>query len=133
MARFEPEILKNIDDNFLTSNKNIFVYPTNLYRKEFNNPTFEHLRKWSNSWGFLVTKKPDKYTDGKFYKKEEYIPIFLTYMRILMPIIYKAKQANKNVYIFKMDNDPVLWSEIIKPGFEKQFDNADNVIFLWEK
>jgi hypothetical protein len=133
MARFEPEIISKIDKDFLTHSKNIFIYPTNEYRKELDNPIFEHLKKWTNAWGFLVTRKPNKYNKDKFYSKQEYIGIFITNIQILLPIVFKAKELGKNIYIFKMDNDPVLWEEIIKPGMEKKFENTDNVIFLWEK
>jgi hypothetical protein len=132
MARFEPETLKKIDKNFLIHPKNIFIYPTNFYRTEFDNPHFEHLSGWSNGWGFLVTKKPSKYQD-RFYLKEEYTSIFKTYMAILIPVVLRAEKMNKDIYIFHMGEDPILWAEIIKPEMEKAFENKNNVIFLWEK
>lgn len=132
MAKFKPEILQKIDKDFLTHEKNLFVYPTNFYRNELENPHFDHLSRWSNGWGFLVTKKPQKY-DDKFYSKEEYIPIFKTYLAILIPIVVRAEKLKKDIYIFKMDTDQNLWINIIKPEFENAFEQKDNVIFLWEK
>jgi len=133
MALFKPEILKEINEDFLKRPHSIFVYPDNYYRTEYENPFFEHLARWSNGWGFLVTKKPKKYINDKFYSQEEYLPIFHTYLEILKRIVIRGDELNKHIFIFKMDDDPKLWEELIKPEIEKTLENRSSAIFLWEK
>lgn len=131
MAKFEPELLKSIDIEF-TKKSHVFVFPENFYRQKRNNKLFDYLSSRTNGFGFLVTEKPQGYPEG-FYSKEEYIPIFETYLHIVKLTVGVAKNKNKNVFIFEMNHDPILWADLIKPRFEKEFQNDENVIFLWPK
>ena len=132
MAKFEPDILNKIDKNFLIHPKNIFIYPSNLKQCCFNNDHFDHLSKWSNSWGLLVYKNP-LHMEEPFFNYQEYIQIFQTQLAILKPIVSRAKKLNKNIYIYKMDGDKNIWQKIIKPQLELEFEQSNHVIFLWEK
>ena len=132
MARFEPEIINKIDKDFLVHPKNIFVYPDNFKRCCYKNEHFEHLKNWSNGWGLLAYLKP-LHQKEPFFEYNEYILIFKTQLRILKGITDKAAELNKDVYIFKMDGNKEIWEKIIKPQLEIQYENKNNIIFLWEK
>jgi len=131
MAKFEPEKLKEIDIDY-TKKTHVFVFPDNFYRTKRNNELFDHLSEWSNGYGFIITKKPEGCSD-RYYSTEEYEPILVTHLHILKITAQKAKSKNKKIYIFRLDHDQNLWNNLIKPSFEKEFENDDNVIFLWEK
>jgi hypothetical protein len=131
MANFEPEKLKEIDIDF-TKKSNVFVFPDNFYRTKRNNELYDHLSEWSNGYGFVITKKPEAYSD-RYYSVEEYEPILITHLHILKITAQKARSKKIKMYIFKLDHDQHLWNNLIKPSFEKEFENDDNVIFLWEK
>lgn len=134
MARFEPEKLKDINMEFIRK-PYAFIFPENYYKILRENPLFDALDGWTNSYAFYVTKGPEKYKDRMeiYFTEEEYMPIFQTHLYILKLMVQKTKKINREVYIFKMDIDPNLWHKIIKPNFEKEFENDDHVIFLWEK
>jgi len=132
MAKFEPETESKINEEFLTNNDRIFVYPTNLRRAGHNNAHYDHLAKWTNSWGFLAYKEP-LMSENPFFTDDEYKSIFLTQLYILKTIGDKVKEVGRWLYIFKMDANPKIWNGLMKPNIESSFEDNDHVIFLWEK
>lgn len=122
----------HITENFLKENPEaIFVFGDNTIRKGYGGGA--SLRDHPRTYGFLTKKFPDN-RDSSFYDCEEYRSVFPIELENLKT--YINEHSENTFYISQLGgglaNRYHIWEIIIKNSLEKEFENYDNVIFLWK-
>jgi hypothetical protein len=128
---------KNIDititEDFLKDNPNAyFVFGDNTFRRGYGGGA--SLRDHPRSYGFITKKFPDN-RDSSFYDCEEYREVFPKELQNLKTFI--NENCEYTFYISQLGgglaNRYHIWETIVKKQLEEEFQNYDNVVFLWEK
>ena len=121
--RITEEYLKNHVDH-------IFVFGDNLERKGKGGAA--NLRDLPNTFGFITKKAPNN-LDSSFYKPEEYLPVFLKEMCVLVDFIRSNK--DKQFLISKLGsglaNRYGIFDDVIELHIINLLNSFDNVKFLW--
>lgn len=107
----------------------IFVFGDNLLRRGYGGAA--KVRDCKNTYGFITKKAPNN-LDSAFYKPEEYRPVFINELILLISSI--DNNYNKTFLISPIGsglaNRYHIWEEVIKDGLEVLID-FPNVKFLY--